>query len=569
MAPARVAGRATGTPEPRPEASPLGHRNQRGGADGHDRELGRHGGSQSAYSSPVAPQARSFALVAPTLLAAFLGLLGAAWVVGNPPGGGTDEAAHYVKAIGVGRGDLYGRPLEVTNAELRAFLKSGQSDASEGAIGVTSKTLEWQGRTSREFVVPAGLGFPRLSCTAARPEVSARCLESGRPSERETQMQTYTGTYQPFAYAPAGLVMSLAGEPAGAVRLGRLAGAVLSLTLLALAGFLLWDGGRGALSLLGLIVAITPGVLFSGSILNPSGPEIGAAICFTAALLRLFRGPPASRAVWAAVGVGGAVLAFSRSFGPIFVLLIVLAVVAVEGPRRLREALAEQRDALLATVLVIGLAMAGGAYWEIVYQPHPSTGLSDIAGELGASISALPVLAREAVGVFGNLDTRMPDVVHVVWGALVLFLGGLAFALGDRRRRWSLIALAVSILVITVALSAAARQTGFQFQGRYILPLAVIFPLWAGEIVSMEARRLNRAWARAMLVGAAAVAAGVHLFAWYFNARRFAVGTDGPWNFIGEAEWAPPGGWVLWLLVAAAGAASCVAGGVATARAIR
>ena len=517
----------------------------------------------------MAPQARSFALVAPALLSAFLALLGAAWVVGNPPGGGTDEAAHYVKAIGVGRGDLHGQPLEVTSSELRAFLRSGQSETSAGAIGVTSKTLEWQGRTSREFDVPAGLGFPQLNCTAARPDVSADCLESGRPSERETQMQTYTGTYQPFAYAPAGLVMSLAGEPAAAVRLGRLAGAILSLSLLALAAFLLWDRGRGALSLLGLIVAITPAVLFSGSILNPSGPEIGAAICLTAALLRLFRGPPASGAIWSAVAISGAVLAVSRSFGSIFVLLIVLAVVAVEGPRRLRNALAGQRNALLATVLIIGIAMAAGVYWEVVYQPHPPTDLADIAGELGASISALPVLAREAVGVFGNLDTRMPDAVHVVWGALVLLLGGLAFAVGDRRHRWSLIALAASILVITVALSAAARQTGFQFQGRYILPLAAIFPLWAGEIVSMEARRLTPAWARAVLVGTAAVAAGVHVFAWYFNARRFAVGTDGPWNFIAEAEWAPPGGWVLWLLVAGAGAATCVAGGVAAARAVR
>jgi Predicted membrane protein (DUF2142) len=517
----------------------------------------------------VAPQARSFAPVAPALLAAFLALLGAAWVVGNPPGGGTDEAAHYVKAIGVGRGDLYGEPLEVTSAELRAFLKSGRSEAAEGGIGVTSKTLEWQGRTSREFDVPAGLGFPRLNCTAARPDVSAGCLESGRPSDRETQMQTYTGTYQPFAYAPAGVVMNLAGEPTAAVRLGRLAGAVLSLTLLALAAFLLWDGGRGALSLVGLILAMTPAVLFSGSILNPSGPEIAAAICFSAALLRLFRGPSVAPALWVAVGVSGAVLAISRSFGPIFVLIIVVAVVAVEGPRRVRDALAWQRNAVLATSLVVGLAMAAGVWWEVVYQPHPSTDLVDIAEELGASISALPVLAREAVGVFGNLDTRMPDVIHVMWGALVLFLGGLAFAVGDRRQRWSLVALAGSILAITVALSAAARQTGFQFQGRYILPLAVVFPLWAGEILSVEAHRLNPPLARAVLVGTAAVAAGVHLFAWYFNARRFAVGTDGPWNFIAEAEWAPPGGWVLWLLVAGAGAATCVAGGAAAARAIR
>ncbi|CAA9513230.1 MAG: hypothetical protein AVDCRST_MAG30-2608, partial [uncultured Solirubrobacteraceae bacterium] len=56
-------------------------------------------------------------------------------------------------------------------------------------------------------------------------------------------------------------------------------------------------------------------------------------------------------------------------------------------------------------------------------------------------------------------------------------------------------------------------------------------------------------------LAAGGVAAGAcHLGAWWFNARRAATGTDGPAWFLGAAEWAPPGGWVVWALVALAGA---------------
>jgi hypothetical protein len=51
------------------------------------------------------------------------------------------------------------------------------------------------------------------------------------------------------------------------------------------------------------------------------------------------------------------------------------------------------------------------------------------------------------------------------------------------------------------------------------------------------------------------LAALVQGVAWYANARYAAVGVDGPWNFIGEAQWSPPWGWEPWLGLVAAGAA--------------
>jgi hypothetical protein len=49
--------------------------------------------------------------------------------------------------------------------------------------------------------------------------------------------------------------------------------------------------------------------------------------------------------------------------------------------------------------------------------------------------------------------------------------------------------------------------------------------------------------------------------AWYCNARRSAVGSEGPWFFFPSAEWQPPLGWGLWCalaLVCAMGLPLCV-----------
>jgi hypothetical protein len=48
----------------------------------------------------------------------------------------------------------------------------------------------------------------------------------------------------------------------------------------------------------------------------------------------------------------------------------------------------------------------------------------------------------------------------------------------------------------------------------------------------------------------------LQLLIWWLEARRLAVGTDGPFFFLGDAAWTPPGGWPLWVAVFLAGAAA-------------
>src|SRR5204862_258796 len=102
--------------------------------------------------------------------------------------------------------------------------------------------------------------------------------------------------------------------------------------------FVLWDGTL--LSVAGLLVAVTPMVLFIASVLNPNGLELGANAAFLASGIRIARAPTESpRWVWASRGVSGAAAVLSWQLGPVVVvafrqplLLVVACAIAVGFP---------------------------------------------------------------------------------------------------------------------------------------------------------------------------------------------------------------------------------------------
>ena len=111
-----------------------------------------------------------------------------------------------------------------------------------------------------------------------------------------------------------------------------------------------------------------------------------------------------------------------------------------------------------------------------------------------------------------------------------------------------------------LVMSVVYREIG-PLHGRYALPLLVLVPLWAGEVVLRRRARLSARLVLVLSGGTFAAAAAVQLLAWLASSRRFAVGQDGGWLFFRDAEWAPPLGWWPWLLMAAAAAGCYLAAG--------
>jgi hypothetical protein len=473
------------------------------------------------------------------LVAGFIVLTGVSWIVANPPGYAPDEPAHYTKAIGVGHRVWVGEP---------------------GAYGIGPgfgpAQLEWINKATRVVEIQPNMAPDRFACSIFQPKESAACLDTNvPPPDVVVPRLTYVGTYEPFVYLPAGVVMNRAGDPETAMLLGRLVTGSIALVLLVMAAAVLWTPERGGYALIGLLAATTPMVLFIASGLSPSGPEIGAAVCVTAAVLRLGRPEPATRPVWVALAGGGAVLGCSRSLGPFYLLAIIAVFVVQGGPRRAWEVVRGGGWAAAVAVAATAVAVAANVAWGLAVQPQPPLDLDSVLSWVWPSIEEVPEVLAQDVGRFGWADVSMPRLAYLAWGAVVAALVTVAFRVGRPRQRMVLTLVIGGCFVGTVTIAAAViHQTHFPMYGRYALPLWVIVPLVAGETIRGNLHRLTDVVARGLVLGSTAVVGAVHFAGFYTNARRYAVGEDGPLFFLGRSEWSPPGGATVWVATVALGA---------------
>ena len=89
---------------------------------------------------------------------------------------------------------------------------------------------------------------------------------------------TYSGRYPPLYYAVVGLP-TLVVHSTDAVFLMRLLGALLCAVLLGLAYMVLATWSQNRILAAGFLCALTPAAVYLGSVVNPNGLEIAAAIC--------------------------------------------------------------------------------------------------------------------------------------------------------------------------------------------------------------------------------------------------------------------------------------------------
>jgi hypothetical protein len=481
-------------------------------------------------------------------------LLMASWIVANPPFGGPDEWSHYLRAVGLGHGQLL-----------------GTGSGREGAMVIVGPTrppsldektyqdeLAWVAQNTRKVHIPAGLTPGWFRCPyQTDPAVSARCLNNAPPLDQPGDWFNPTATYQPLPYLVPAAISWLDIGPDHLSRLMRAGKALVGLLLLGAAVFLLWNAEARLVSFTGLVVGVTPMAVFLAATLNPSGLEIMSAVAFSSALIRLTRDETdrrSARWAWTVGAVSGAVLALSRTQGPVWAVLCLATIVPIGGVREfLRKALEHRWWSAPASIAVV-VAVLLNRLWERVYGPQLPFDATPLVASISQGIAQLPAVLREQVGVFNYLEVSMPLLAYGLWGALAVALVTAALLVGSRRQRVHLLLSAAAALTLPVLLVATTmRHTGFGLQGRYVLSFSLVVPLLAGEILVRRFDRLRALDARQLFLPFALVAGFVQLVAWWTNARRFAVGIRGPYWFVPAAEWSPPLGWWPWLLLAVAG----------------
>jgi hypothetical protein len=443
------------------------------------------------------------------------------WALATPLGAAPDEPAQIVKAAATVRGEFTGLPTPKQPAAVR------------------------------EFRVPAIFDsiYNLPICYQFHSKVPAGCAPHLTPSSRVITSTSYVGRYPPLYYAAVG-IPTLFMHSESVVYVMRIIGALLDSLLLGLALAIATWWCRATMLFEGIAIAVTPLVIFLAGVVNPSGFEIAAAICVWTSGLALVRTeasqPP--RGVLGAFIVSGCLLELTRGLSVLWLVLIVFTLFCLEPQacgRLLRRLWARIGAGVLGLAGVIAIiyvvkAQSLKVLPSIAYPPfHGSfVVLTDhVLGLFGG-------YAREAIGVFGWLDTPSPLLTIFAWTSLVGFLVIVGLAASTWHDRAVLIGLMSGAFVVTLGLiESNAGTAGITWQARDGFPLYAGIPLVAGVIIPKrsvlglgDARKSSPAIVVAVAVGVCQLAD----FLW--TLRRYTVGLGRTVNLFHHVKggWSPP-----------------------------
>lgn len=459
------------------------------------------------------------ALVAFAVTAGLTFLLGATWAIATPLFAAPDEPSHAVRAVATWTGDPAGK-----------VIRDGD--------GVRVKVYDVPSPYDRAQAIAV--------CSAFKVDQPADCGPAFDANGRTTSAASTAGFYPPLFYWLVGWGGALLDGSSG-MYLMRMIHVVVCAALVGLAAVSTIRSGRGAVAMAGVALAVTPMVAFLSGTVNSSGLEIAASIALWCSLLALaapsdsvgVRGrlPDAIVAV-----VSGLVLVFTRTISPGYAAVI-CGVALIATPGLGLRGLLRRRD-LLAVLAVLGLGAAAATAMIIgsgQFDTAATSGwrLGPTDTPLSFGVGATERIVREMVGVFGWLDTGSPQLSYYVWtiacGTLVIC----AVIVGRWRPLVGIALTASATFVLPIAANwGQARDSGFVWQGRYSLPLAVGIPILAA-LTFDQGRFDPKVHQRLVTVLGVLVAAG-HTYAVYWALRRFSVGLHGDLVFFGHGIWAPP-----------------------------
>lgn len=378
----------------------------------------------------------------------------AVWILAVPPFRGSDEVDHVYRAAGVATGQLHLTEHAVDGRGLLVWVPSDIVQAAEAQC------------TSLSYTMPD-------NCRAAQ-------VDGDR-----SRVATAAGAYDPAFYWIVGTV-ARPFHGAAADYAMRAATALLCGLLLAAGVMVMTWAGVGRWANLGVLTALTPEILYSGAIPAPDGPEVALGFLMWAALLAAIRqhGVAERERRFLKVAVCAAVpLTFLRLLGPLWVLLMVAAAVAVLGRQDLRAYVARNARVVWTGVVVIGLSAAWWAAWMLVSShyttPANATPETPEAHHWVLAFN-LPAWLLQMVGAFPFRDQPAPLWVYpLVFFPIVMMVWASWRRSESARLRRVMFWLFVTTLVVPVALSIVFMPSlGNIWQGRYELPFVVgLLPL--------------------------------------------------------------------------------------------
>jgi hypothetical protein len=295
---------------------------------------------------------------------------------------------------------------------------------------------------------------------------------------------------------------SLFGDSRATVYAMRLVSAGVSALFLTLAiTSVLWWSRRRTL-LVGLALALTPQVLFLGSVVNPSGLEISAALClWTSASVLLFeRAPSPPAGLIGVVAISACTEVLVRGLSPLWVALTFFILLLFAGLNALGSALASRAGTV--GLGAVALCVLGALLWLAfahgldVQKAHTKPRTMSVPARLFGILERQGWWLRQAIGEFDWEDTPAPLFSYLAWFVAGFSLGVLALIrarLGDRVKL--LISILVGLIVpVGIVLSQYSKLNGIVWQGKDGAPLVLGLPILAAAILGRTKVLSSEPW---------------------------------------------------------------------------
>ena len=446
-----------------------------------------------------------------------------AWSLATPIAAAPDEPAHIVQAVAIVHGQFDGPTRRTTFGVIASVHVPGW------AADTIAPCFVW-----RDLVTnPKQTG------------IALACRDTLSETTRSTAAEDQFANAPPLYYLVAG-IPSVFLSGVSALYAMRFTSGFLNACLVALGISLLIRYYPRRIPLLGVLIALTPMVLFLLAVVSSSGLEISSAFAAWCGGLCLVEHPqvPRGLAVWTAVAA--VLLVLSRPTSPLDAAIIAVVVAVLIGWRGLRprlRSLVPLWSPVLVAMIVAGsfLVAFGSPHLTGAAPAHPAGLLSN----MWTNLRRTGVDLRQCIGDFGWLDTPVPDWVVIVWMSCIGIVTALALTLSAPCRR-ALPVLALLILAMPEILYAPQMDTvNVHWQGRYWLPVVVGFPLvastfrwpsrWLGH------RPIVRRWIPVAVVlglGLALLAAQVGSFLHALTRYEVGLGVRAG----SPTVWLPPGG---------------------------
>lgn len=452
-------------------------------------------------------------------------LLQTAWILAVPPFRGIDEFSHAFRAAAVAHGQWIAEPSEAT--------------AGTGAV----------------LTVPEGLVTAARPICHAKPYTTAEDCEpvSSPTPDGMADIGSSAGRYHPAFYWVVGsFAEPFEGYPA--LYAMRVATALLSAALLALAAGVLVLWARTRWMLAGLLLSATPVVLYSTSIVSPNGVEICAAAVLWASALGLCRNelPSSDSRALIIVGTFGAsILATLRPLGLLWVLLIALTVLPIAWP--VLTSLVRRHARTLGAGAAVTAAVAVASLTWIQTQDAlvlRNDGQSTLGDPVLGTLAQLPVWLLQSIAAFPGRMEPAPTIVYATYVIAGLAFMAVGYYFASKLYRMVLFAvLAITVLFPFATTVATWDLYGPSWQGRYGLPFSIGLILIAA--MALDSREARHRWSTRLLIpmGLALCLAQI------VSVVRVVVNEQATSVLAGSDGWITTNSWVAGLLAGLGGVA--------------